>query len=222
MRRSLISVAGANSRAGKAQISVAGDLLASQNSVNLQQKVNKSQRGAAFAFDEMAKANSTESMDCHASRGALARNDGVEGVLVARNDGLPCHSEPALVGEESTNGKKSVNSQMDSSLRATHSAQNDKWGAKSVNFGAQSLATNTLPQSRCAREVAFSRFRVNFGLPRLDFVKSRNDEFGVNFTQNSHENSQNSVNFTQNSQKSPQKRAQSTKTPPAVVLVPLG
>ncbi len=31
--------------------------------------------GAAFAF-EMAKANSTESVDCHASRGALARNDG--------------------------------------------------------------------------------------------------------------------------------------------------
>ena len=59
MRRSLISVAGANSRAGKAQISVAGDLLASLNPVNLQQKVNEFQRGVGLSSlrgDKIAEA----------------------------------------------------------------------------------------------------------------------------------------------------------------------
>ena len=74
------------------------------------------------------------------------------------------HSEPALAGEESTAQNKSLNLKMDSSLRATHSAQNDNGSVNSVNLNANSQEN------------------------------SRNSQKSVNSLKNSHENSQDNEN----------------------------
>ena len=256
MRRSLISVAGANSRAGKAQISVAGDLLASLNPVNLQQKVNESQRGVGEKFAVLENggvegvnsaagsslrgvAFATNTQNTHpqtpsAREGALKvspqTSEGAlkvapqtsEGAFAAQglaSGGLARHSEPC--GSKAKNPRLKFTHTLpfvDSSLRATHSAQNDKWGAKSRNdeFGAV-FAFGKFDEMAKANGAESVDLRLRESVLRTDATASRgalarNDKFGangVNFKATFSQNRQGSLNSASNVLKNTQNRQDS-------------
>ena len=71
------------------------------------------------------------------------------------------HSEPAKAGEESTAQNQSLNVKMDSSLRATHSAQNDKGGVNSLKNSHENSQNNENKDTH-----------KNPNIPKIDYISA--------------------------------------------------
>ena len=147
-------------------------------------------------------ANSHENSQNSQKNSHNSNENSQKSVNSLENSALARHSEPAKAGEESTTQNQSLNLKMDSSLRATHSAQNDNGSVNSLNLNANSQensqnssensqkSVNSLENSALARHCE----------PAKAGEESTPHKESVNSLKNSHENSQNLQKNSQNNE----------------------